>query len=113
MFLINSRRVSATAGRIKNNNELREELSTRLLISGSHVLFSDFNQDGRPDNISFMIKRVKVHSGDALRDPNYRFPGNYGVEKYLELFSGEYISLLYSGALMNGAAECHLCAQFK
>lgn len=50
---------------------------------------TDFNQDGRPDNISFMIKRVKVHSGDALKDPNYRFPGNYGVEKYLELFSEE------------------------
>ncbi|XP_023318436.1 disintegrin and metalloproteinase domain-containing protein 10 [Trichogramma pretiosum] len=50
---------------------------------------TDFNQDGRPDNISFMIKRVKVHSGDALRDPNYRFPGSYGVEKYLELFSEE------------------------
>lgn len=38
-----------------------------------------------------MIKRVKVHSEDALRDPNYRFPGNYGVEKYLELFSGKNI----------------------
>ncbi|XP_066598777.1 disintegrin and metalloproteinase domain-containing protein 10 isoform X2 [Prorops nasuta] len=50
---------------------------------------TDFNQDGRPDNISFMIKRIKVHSGDALKDPNYRFPGNYGVEKYLELFSEE------------------------
>ncbi|KAL0132759.1 hypothetical protein PUN28_000474 [Cardiocondyla obscurior] len=50
---------------------------------------TDFNQDGRPDNISFMIKRVKVHSEDALRDSNYRFPGNYGVEKYLELFSEE------------------------
>ncbi|XP_014488685.1 PREDICTED: disintegrin and metalloproteinase domain-containing protein 10 [Dinoponera quadriceps] len=50
---------------------------------------TDFNQDGRPDNIGFMIKRVKVHSEDALRDPNYRFPGNYGVEKYLELFSEE------------------------
>ena len=53
------------------------------------LLLPDFNQDGRPDNISFMIKRVKVHSEDALRDPNYRFPGNYGVEKYLELFSGK------------------------
>ncbi|KYN23340.1 Disintegrin and metalloproteinase domain-containing protein 10, partial [Trachymyrmex cornetzi] len=50
---------------------------------------TDFNQDGRPDNISFMIKRVKVHSENALRDPHYRFPGNYGVEKYLELFSEE------------------------
>jgi len=52
-------------------------------------LFSDFNQDGRPDNISFMIKRVKVHSEKALKNSAYRFPGNYGVEKYLELFSGK------------------------
>ena len=37
-----------------------------------------------------MIKRIKVHSVDALKDPNYRFPLNYGVEKFLELFSGEY-----------------------
>ncbi|XP_048507468.1 disintegrin and metalloproteinase domain-containing protein 10-like [Athalia rosae] len=50
---------------------------------------TDFNQDGRPDNISFMIKRVKVHSGESVKDPNYRFPGNYGVEKFLELFSEE------------------------
>ncbi|XP_018321320.1 disintegrin and metalloproteinase domain-containing protein 10 [Agrilus planipennis] len=50
---------------------------------------TDFNQDGKPDNISFMIKRIKVHTTDALRDPLYRFPGNYGVEKFLELFSEE------------------------
>lgn len=25
---------------------------------------------------------------NALKDPTYRFPGNYGVEKFLELFSG-------------------------
>lgn len=55
-----------------------------------HVLLSisDFNQDGKADNISFMIKRIKVHSTDALKDPTYRFPLNYGVEKFLELFSG-------------------------
>lgn len=64
--------------------------SSRLQTSKENtLLLLDFNQDGRPDNISFMIKRVKVHSEDALRDPNYRFPGNYGVEKYLELFSGK------------------------
>ncbi|XP_033331022.2 disintegrin and metalloproteinase domain-containing protein 10 isoform X1 [Megalopta genalis] len=50
---------------------------------------TDFNQDGRPDNINFMIKRVKVHNENALKDPNYRFPGNYGVEKYLERFAEE------------------------
>ena len=50
---------------------------------------SDFNGDGKPDNITFMIKRIKVHNMNALKDPSYRFPGNYGVEKFLELFSEE------------------------
>lgn len=45
----------------------------------------DFDQDGRPDNISFLIKRIKVHTRPD--DPDYRFVGNYGVEKFLELFS--------------------------
>lgn len=51
--------------------------------------FLDFNGDGKPDNITFMIKRIKVHNMNALTDPTYRFPGNYGVEKFLELFSGK------------------------
>lgn len=57
----------------------------------SLVLFFilDFNGDGKPDNITFMIKRIKVHNVKALKDPSYRFPGNYGVEKFLELFSGK------------------------
>ncbi|KAG4074252.1 hypothetical protein HA402_008661 [Bradysia odoriphaga] len=50
---------------------------------------TDFNGDGKPDNITFMIKRIKVHNANALKDPSYRFPGNYGVEKFLELFSEE------------------------
>ncbi|XP_063909191.1 disintegrin and metalloproteinase domain-containing protein 10-like [Zophobas morio] len=50
---------------------------------------TDFNQDGKSDNITFMVKRIKVHTTDALRDPLYRFPNNYGVEKFLELFSEE------------------------
>ena len=51
--------------------------------------FPDFDGDGEPDNIGFMIKRIKVHSKDAVKeDPAYRFPGNYGVEKFLEIFSG-------------------------
>ena len=49
---------------------------------------ADFDMDGKPDNISFMNKRIKVHTEDALEDPSYRFPGNYGVEKFLEIFSG-------------------------
>lgn len=51
--------------------------------------FLDFNNDGKPDNITFMIKRIKVHNMNAIKDPTYRFPGNYGVEKFLELFSGK------------------------
>ncbi|EEB13829.1 adam, putative [Pediculus humanus corporis] len=50
---------------------------------------TDFNQDGKSDNISFMIKRIKVHTVESSKDPSYRFPGNYGVEKFLELFSEE------------------------
>jgi hypothetical protein len=56
-----------------------------------HNLFSDFDGNGKPDNITFMIKRIKVHNMSALNDSTYRFPGNYGVEKFLELFSGIYI----------------------
>ncbi|KAJ6222620.1 hypothetical protein RDWZM_001165 [Blomia tropicalis] len=50
---------------------------------------TDFDQDGRPDNISFLIKRIKVHTMEALKDPEYRYPSTYGVEKFLELFSEE------------------------
>ncbi|XP_017780952.1 PREDICTED: disintegrin and metalloproteinase domain-containing protein 10-like [Nicrophorus vespilloides] len=50
---------------------------------------TDFNQDGKPDNITFMVKRIKVHTTEAVKDPLYRFPNNYGVEKFLELFSEE------------------------
>ncbi|XP_058455167.1 uncharacterized protein LOC131432715 [Malaya genurostris] len=50
---------------------------------------TDFNGDGKPDNITFMIKRIKVHNLNALKEPSYRFAGNYGVEKFLELFSEE------------------------
>lgn len=49
---------------------------------------TDFNGDGKTDNITFMIKRIKIHTSNALKDTNYRFSGNYGVEKFLELFSG-------------------------
>lgn len=42
-----------------------------------------------------MIKRIKVHNLNALKDPTYRFPGNYGVEKFLELFSGELWPVLW------------------
>lgn len=36
-----------------------------------------------------MIKRIKVHTVESTNEPGYRFPGNYGVEKFLELFSEE------------------------
>lgn len=52
---------------------------------------ADFNGDGKVDNITFMIKRIKIHTSNALKDTNYRFHGNYGVEKFLELFSGSWL----------------------
>lgn len=53
------------------------------------TIFTDFNGDGKPDNITFMIKRIKVHTTKALTEKGYRFPNNYGVEKFLEIFSGK------------------------
>ena len=61
----------------------------KLIVSFSKYI-SDFDGDGKPDNISFMIKRIKVHTNESLNDPKYRFPGNYGVEKFLEIFSGNF-----------------------
>lgn len=62
---------------------------SNLLVGYNWVFsFLDFNQDGKNDNITFMVKRIKVHTMEALKDPLYRFPNNYGVEKFLELFSG-------------------------
>ncbi len=64
-------------------------ISSSLSLSLSRPRCPDFDQDGKPDNITFMIKRIKVYTGEALKDKSYRFPGNYGVEKFLEIFSGE------------------------
>ena len=63
---------------------------------------ADFDGDGVPDEINFMIKRIKVHTEQALNEASYRFPGNYGVEKFLELFSGTFLSL---------SLRLYLCAQ--
>ncbi len=46
-----------------------------------------------------MIKRIKVYTPDALNDKSYRFPGNYGVEKFLEIFSGELSYTLFLSPL--------------
>ncbi|KAL2746450.1 disintegrin and metalloproteinase domain-containing protein 10-like [Vespula maculifrons] len=60
-----------------------------MITNANVIICKNFNQDGQPDNISFMIKRVKVHGEEALHDPSYRFTGDYGVEEFLELFSEE------------------------
>uniref|UniRef100_A0A0A1WJ67 ADAM10 endopeptidase n=1 Tax=Zeugodacus cucurbitae TaxID=28588 RepID=A0A0A1WJ67_ZEUCU len=66
-----------------------EAITRHVQRANSIYKNTDFNNDGKPDNITFMIKRIKVHNMNAIRDPSYRFPGNYGVEKFLELFSEE------------------------
>lgn len=66
-----------------------------LFSHGDSSLFeTDFDGDGQPDEINFMIKRIKVHTEQALNEASYRFPGNYGVEKFLELFSGTSLPVL-------------------
>ncbi|KAL5283829.1 hypothetical protein ACFFRR_006237 [Megaselia abdita] len=66
-----------------------EAITRHVQRANSIYRNTDFNGDGKPDNITFMIKRIKVHNSNALKDSSYRFPGNYGVEKFLELFSEE------------------------
>ncbi|XP_017885545.1 disintegrin and metalloproteinase domain-containing protein 10-like [Ceratina calcarata] len=73
----------------KSEEACIEVMTRHVQRVNSIYRYTDFNQDGQPDNISFMIKRVKVHGGDALNDPSYRFTGTYGVEEFLELFSEE------------------------
>ncbi|XP_074114801.1 disintegrin and metalloproteinase domain-containing protein 10 isoform X2 [Cotesia typhae] len=74
--------------------------------------YTDFNQDGEPDNISFMIKRVKIHGASALKDPAYRFNGKYGVEEYLELFSGT-LGLAWTGDLKNAGGVCEKNGHYR
>ncbi|XP_054710246.1 disintegrin and metalloproteinase domain-containing protein 10-like [Uloborus diversus] len=91
---------------------------------------TDFDQDGRPDNISFLIKRIKVHTRPD--DPDYRFVGNYGVEKFLELFSeddydafclaymftyrdfeGGTLGLAWTGDLKNAGGVCEKNGHYR
>jgi hypothetical protein len=78
------------------------------------LFFSDFDGDGEPDNVSFMIKRIKVHSKDAVeKDKKYRFPGNYGVEKFLEIFSGEWAELVRREYLFFALRRDDICGVFQ
>ncbi|CAG0886588.1 unnamed protein product [Cyprideis torosa] len=74
--------------------QLSLQRSCPLYLRYSSSGGGDFDRDQKQDGIQFMIKRVKVHSGDVHTDPDYRFLGNYGVEKFLELFSDPSIEFL-------------------
>ncbi|XP_034948232.1 disintegrin and metalloproteinase domain-containing protein 10-like [Chelonus insularis] len=73
----------------KSEEACIEVMTRHVQRVNSIYRYTDFNQDGQKDNVSFMIKRVKIHGPKALEDPSYRFTGKYGVEEYLELFSEE------------------------
>lgn len=49
--------------------------------------YTDFDQDGKHDEIGFIIKKIKIHTDPDVE--GYRYKGNYGVEKFLELVSEE------------------------
>ena len=84
---------------------------------------SDFDGDSLPDSINFIIKRIKVHTDSTAS--GYKFPGNYGVETFLELFSedsfdafclaymftyrdfeGGTLGLAWTGDLQNAGGVC-------
>ncbi|KAJ8311382.1 hypothetical protein KUTeg_010737, partial [Tegillarca granosa] len=75
--------------KFSSNTDIVLEQLTRH-VQAVNTIFQpiDFDQDGSPDNIQFVIKRMKVYT-----DPNaagYKFPlKNYGVEKFLDLHSQE------------------------
>ncbi|XP_063987004.1 disintegrin and metalloproteinase domain-containing protein 10-like isoform X2 [Diachasmimorpha longicaudata] len=73
----------------KSEEACIEVMTRHVQRVNSIYRYTDFNQDEQPDNISFMIKRIKIYGTDALHNPSYRFTGKYGVEEYLELFSEE------------------------
>ncbi|XP_015116247.1 disintegrin and metalloproteinase domain-containing protein 10 isoform X2 [Diachasma alloeum] len=73
----------------KSEEACIEVMTRHVQRVNSIYRYTDFNQDEQPDNISFMIKRIKIYGNDALDNPSYRFTGKYGVEEYLELFSEE------------------------
>ena len=84
---------------------------------------SDFDGDNQPDDINFIIKRIKVHTDPGAL--GYKFPSNYGVETFLELFSednfdafclaymftyrdfeGGTLGLAWTGDLQNAGGVC-------
>ncbi|KAL5020172.1 hypothetical protein ScPMuIL_003064 [Solemya velum] len=58
-------------------------------VQSANPIYSaiDFDGDGSPDNIRFTIKRIKIH--DNKNAEGYKYPGNYGVESFLDLHSGD------------------------
>lgn len=93
---------------------------------------TDFNLDGQPDDIQFMIKRVKVHTRNRTMDPTYPYDGHFEVIKFLELFSeGDYdtfclaylftfrdfeggtLGLAWTGDLKNAGGVCEKKGHFR
>ena len=93
---------------------------------------TDFNLDGMPDDIQFMIKRVKVHTKNRTVDPSYPYDGHFEVIKFLEVFSeGDYdsfclaylftyrdfeggtLGLAWTGDLKNAGGVCEKKGHFR
>lgn len=91
---------------------------------------TDFDGDGTPDGISFMIKRIKVHNSSS--GVNYPYLGDFQVIKFLEKFSeGDYesfclaymftfrdfeggtLGLAWTGDLKNAGGVCERKGHFR
>lgn len=90
----------------------------------------DFDGNNSPDNINFIIKRIKVWTNPKA--PGYKFAGNYGVETFLELlseenfdafclaymftyrdFDGGTLGLAWTGDLQNAGGVCEKHGQYR
>lgn len=53
----------------------------------SFVTFLDFDGDGSPDNIGFIIKKIKVWTDPTVE--GYKYDGNFAVDYFLDLHSDD------------------------
>ncbi|XP_064595788.1 disintegrin and metalloproteinase domain-containing protein 10-like [Liolophura sinensis] len=70
-----------------NTETVIEQLTQHVQAVNAIYKNIDFDQDGKPDEIGFIIKKIKIHTDPDVE--GYRYKGNYGVEKFLELVSEE------------------------
>ena len=57
----------------------------QLPVPNFIVVLTDFDGNSAPDNVNFIIKKIKVHTDPTAQ--GYKYNGNFGVESLLDLHS--------------------------